>query len=60
MEIQARFRSMSFVFRSVGSTELTNSVFLRYDRDDSGDVFIALTRKGLSGSEVAIRNSLVN
>ena len=31
-----------------------------YHRDDSGDVLIALTRKGLSGGEVPIRDSLAN
>lgn len=28
--------------------------------DDSGDTLIAFTRKGLSGGEVAIRDSLAN
>ena len=51
---------MSFVFRSVDPMGLTNSVFLRHHTDDSGDVLIALTRKGLSGGEVPIRDSLAN
>jgi hypothetical protein len=34
---------------------LDKSIMLRDDRDDSGDMLIAFTRKGLSGDEVAIR-----
>jgi hypothetical protein len=44
----------------VDRMRLTNSVFLRHHKDDSGDVLIALTQKGLSGGEVPIRDSLVN
>jgi hypothetical protein len=58
-----RFRtliSQSFVFNIISPNWVDKFSISEYHKDDSGDVLIALTRKGLSGGEVPIRDSLAN
>ncbi len=51
---------MSFVFNIISPNGVDKFGISAYHEDDSGDVRFALTRKGLSGGEVPIRDSLAN